>query len=633
MILYYAFDREMLNSIDFNHLDKDIQSRLEKRIENELKMLIFFMPLDERVVISPSFRFESEICRRILSRNRAFLNESIIVEYRRESDERDFWEKKKENYRKAMDLSEEYRNAYENKSTYYEVTSTWIDRIPKNERIGRISRDVFMLHLLNKGKELNIPENQIKDVLKITAETREDTFLWEIEDNMLQKHGFDSSIIRDLGIRDAMNASYLNVFEEQGIYICKTTLGLVNYNSINSTYDMWKIQQVFHGLDVFNYISFLPDYDVIAIRNNVEIQKMLDVIRNDISQNVNISGIINHVTELYDFKSVLNKISHKTDWSEKMLTEKINGKSIKILHLSDLHFTDEESMNKHLFYLKIDLKKSLKIRKVDYLIITGDVCDKPVELMYKAAASFVIQLTEEFKIPKEHVILTIGNHDCDREMSKKARPEDKIIDQEMYNKRFIKYNDFFYEPIKGKAFSMEPTEQFEEYISIEDKICFLSLNSCWLIDHIDTTKSAICIETIQNSKLIWLDEDEYLKLAMWHHPISGEASIQDAVFMDTLATTGFKACFHGHIHEAKSELFNYDDSHSIKMIGAGTFGAVQKERGDGIPRQYNLVEYNKSEKELIIHTRKREKDDGVWQADARWGEKDLNPKAFYKIKI
>ena len=365
----------------------------------------------------------------------------------------------------------------------------------------------------------------------------------------------------------------------------------------------------------------------------VEIQKMLDVIRNDISQNVNISGIINHVTELYDFKSVLNKISHKTDWSEKMLTEKINGKSIKILHLSDLHFTDEESMNKHLFYLKIDLKKSLKIRKVDYLIITGDVCDKPVELMYKAAASFVIQLTEEFKIPKEHVILTIGNHDCDREMSKKARPEDKIIDQEMYNKRFIKYNDFFYEPIKGKAFSMEPTEQFEEYISIEDKICFLSLNSCWLIDHIDTTKSAICIETIQNSKLIWLDEDEYLKLAMWHHPISGEASIQDAVFMDTLATTGFKACFHGHIHEAKSELFNYDDSHSIKMIGAGTFGAVQKERGDGIPRQYNLVEYNKSEKELIIHTRKREKDDGVWQADARWGEKDLNPKAFYKIKI
>ena len=127
MILYYAFDREMLNSIDFNHLDKDIQSRLEKRIENELKMLIFFMPLDERVVISPSFRFESEICRRILSRNRAFLNESIIVEYRRESDERDFWEKKKENYRKAEIYGFEINNDNYNGNSFNNIKYLYFD--------------------------------------------------------------------------------------------------------------------------------------------------------------------------------------------------------------------------------------------------------------------------------------------------------------------------------------------------------------------------------------------------------------------------------------------------------------------------------------------------------------------------
>ena len=103
--------------------------------------------------------------------------------------------------------------------------------------------------------------------------------------------------------------------------------------------------------------------------------------------------------------------------------------------------------------------------------------------------------------------------------------------------------------------------------------------------------------------------------------------------MDTLANLGFRACFHGHIHEAKNDLFSYDSYHSVRMIGAGTFGAVQKERGDGIPRQYNMLEFDKKQRKLIVHTRKREKDDGIWQADARWEDKNHNPKSFYVVEV
>ncbi len=94
MILYYAFDREMLNAVGFLEKDRKSQEAIEMTIENELKCLIFIMPLDERVVISPSFRFESEVCRRILARNREFTDNGIIAEYRRELNAKDFWVKK-----------------------------------------------------------------------------------------------------------------------------------------------------------------------------------------------------------------------------------------------------------------------------------------------------------------------------------------------------------------------------------------------------------------------------------------------------------------------------------------------------------------------------------------------------------
>ena len=69
------------------------------------------------------------------------------------------------------------------------------------------------------------------------------------------------------------------------------------------------------------------------------------------------------------------------------------------------------------------------------------------------------------------------------------------------------------------------------------------------------------------------------------------------------------------------------------MIGAGTFGAVDEDRGDGIPLQYNLIELDIMNKRGIVHTRKREKENGVWMADARWGDKGHKPKAYYTFKL
>lgn len=643
MIFYYAFDREMLNSIGFPDRSKESQKFIESIIEEDIKMLVFLMPLDERIVISPSFRFESLVCRRILIHNRAFIDNGIIAEYRREADIKDFWLKKNETYRSVMDISDAYQEAYNQKAIYEEISSLWIDCIAKQDAIGIISRDTFMDNVSNQGKRIGIPIKQIEEVLKITEETRESTFLWEREEYMLHKYGVSHDVIRHLGVRNAMNRSYIDVFASQNIKICKPSIGIVDVGSIQPAYNMWNIRAILQRVGIFSMIVPLSAEEIINIRKSTELQDMLDIIRNGLEEKEDVSEICSMIKNLGDMKSlvkglILQKFGERNMDMYANTLEKdeiLRDGTVRILHLSDLHFTDEKSMEDHFFYLKLDLAKNFKISSVEYLIISGDVSDRPNEDMYNVALKFVQKLADEFNICMEHIILIPGNHDCDRDISKEAydKKGKNIIDRDKYNDRYAKYSKFFYEPIKGKIYPAEPSMQFEDCIISEDGLCILALNSSWQIDHKHTEHSSICMEAIQKSATVWCDEKDYVKLAVWHHPLSGEASIQDITFMDILANAGFKACLHGHIHEAKNDLFTYDAHRSIRMIGAGTFGAVQKERGDGIPRQYNMIEFDKERRLLTVHTRKREKDNGAWQADARWEDKNKNPKSYYEVKV
>ena len=308
MIFYYAFDREMLNAIDFLSKDKKSQKSIESTIEKEIKLLAFLIPLDERIVISPSFRFESPVCRRILKRNRAFIDNGIIVEYRRETDIKDFWLKKNETYRNVMDISNTYRQAYDQKSIYKEIASLWIDRIPKQNAIGLISRDTFMEKVRNRGEVFGIPVEQTEDVLKITDETKESTFLWEREEYMLHKYGVSDDIIRRLGVRDAMNQSYVDVFAGQNIKICKSSLGIVDIGKLNSIYDMWNIMALLERLGVIKTIISLSAEEIIDIRKNSELQDMLDIIRDVLAGKVPNSDMRETINVLGGMQALITKI-------------------------------------------------------------------------------------------------------------------------------------------------------------------------------------------------------------------------------------------------------------------------------------------------------------------------------------
>lgn len=605
--------------------------KLEGQIEYELRCLIMVMPLDETIILSPSFRYESSVCMSILEKNREFVDDGYIAKYMQETSEYDFKEKKSLRYKSAMEIEKDYYEAYGKRKTYQKVNDMPMRRIPKIQQVGKNSREIFKQSIRMKGKKLKINERTLEEIIKIVDGVAEDTFLWEVVEYNLRKANIDARIINALQIREEMNLSYLQVFKGQDIILPynSNVIGL-NIGS-TSEYDLSKTCRIMSFLGMELLINSLSAKDILKVRYLVEFQEIMEIIRNGLKNKKSIKDICEDVRNKGDLVHLVKVGLESNEKRKKKMSEIERTNTLKLLHLSDLHLADKESMKKFFKLLNIDLRMQLKVEKIDYLVISGDVCNRPLKAQYEVAVEFCRLLIEKFQIDIKKTIVVPGNHDCDRDISREAYGrKKKEFDTEKMKQRFKTYNDFFYRPLLGRDYSMEYGKQIDICDDQENRIYIIGLNSAYMIDHRNTEKSGICMETILEDENV-LNKKGYLKIAVWHHPVSGYSAIEDKDFLQTLAIEGYQVCFHGHIHEATNERYKYDDGHNINIVGAGTFGAVKEDRGAGIPLQYNYVEIDIQNEKMKVHTRKRENENGAWMADARWGDKGSEPKAFYFI--
>jgi len=248
-----------------------------------------------------------------------------------------------------------------------------------------------------------------------------------------------------------------------------------------------------------------------------------------------------------------------------------------------------------------------------------------------------------------------GNHDLNWDLSEAAypfvskrklpspMPEDRCIpagdagallrDDALYRERFAHFNSHFYRRVYSRQ--DYPPEYADQALFVErpeDRILFLGLNSCWQLDHHHRDRASIHMPALSQAldRLQGGRYDGWLKIAVWHHPVTGEHPM-NAEFMQLLTVHGFQVCLHGHIHEAIEGFHKYD-RRGINIIGAGTFGAPAKEQVTGIPLQYNLLTFDPQTGEMTVNTRKKEKPNGAWSADARWGDKN-DPKPRYQFTV
>ncbi|HIH36389.1 MAG TPA: hypothetical protein HA232_00565 [Methanocellales archaeon] len=326
---------------------------------------------------------------------------------------------------------------------------------------------------------------------------------------------------------------------------------------------------------------------------------------------------------------------------------------IHILHLSDLHLKDAKQADVYRIHLETDLIQELKVKRLEYLIISGDVCDHAAEDEYKAAVEMLDKLVKNFGLDANRVILVPGNHDMNRNSSKNAyglayqnilteptsegryykNGDDVMLCNEvLYRQRFANFNAHLYKHVLAREYPLDFSEQATIIERPEDHILFLGLNSSWEIDHHYRLRASINGEALSKAldHFNGKDYDGWLKIAIFHHPVTGKETMNDE-FMQLLTVHGFQICMHGHIHESANGLFNYD-KRGIRVIGAGTFGAPSEEQAAGIPLQYNLLIFDPRIGQIEVRTRKKEKINGAWSADSRWGDKN-DPKPYYSFPV
>jgi hypothetical protein len=130
-------------------------------------------------------------------------------------------------------------------------------------------------------------------------------------------------------------------------------------------------------------------------------------------------------------------------------------------------------------------------------------------------------------------------------------------------------------------------------------------------------------------------ETGVLRVAVWHHPITGNEKIHETAFTDRLLQADVRVCLHGHIHEDRADLVNYlHPERRLHVMGAGSFGAPTHHRPESVPRLFNLLEVQRDLQQIRVHTRCLRKQGGAWGAWTVWpGEQRGTKRAFYEVTL
>lgn len=331
-----------------------------------------------------------------------------------------------------------------------------------------------------------------------------------------------------------------------------------------------------------------------------------------------------------------------------------------VLHLSDLHFGTKAQALHWAGQLSEDLQGELRCKRLDAVIVSGDIANLATTEEYAAASHFLMLLKQDFKVSPQQIILVPGNHDVSWQAARDAYSIHRrdayqgnlepgafkdggeyieVPDAARYQRRFAAFADLYLQ-VRGEPYPLEAEQQATLHHMPAQKLLVLGLNSAWRLDHHFRDRADIHQVALgQALRLVRQTEvyAECVKLAVWHHPIhsGSEDRIKDSGFIERLAQAGFRLALHGHIHKAEAGQFLYDRSPAgrrLDILGAGTFGAPLRELVPGYPFQYQLLRFR--DDRVTIETRRREEPDGAWKPDARWGQgAGRDPLPRYEISL
>ncbi len=247
---------------------------------------------------------------------------------------------------------------------------------------------------------------------------------------------------------------------------------------------------------------------------------------------------------------------------------------MKWLHLSDIHFHCDKFSTEQLREQLINKIKELNL-KLDFIIITGDFFYKnnSGKNTIPDTVKFIKELAKSSGVAPQNVFLCQGNHDLDRNNSKRNKTIEDILSKKEYELEKSDYdelievgNDSF-----RSLFRTIKAQEYKDYAVFERKnikVRIISINSCLLSkDDSDFHNLRVCVpELAKLSKKI--KDDDKLNIVIMHH-CTHWLHPDDARKFEHWAEDNFiDALFVGHTHQPNVMPLN-DVNREINQFTSG----------------------------------------------------------------
>jgi predicted MPP superfamily phosphohydrolase len=272
-------------------------------------------------------------------------------------------------------------------------------------------------------------------------------------------------------------------------------------------------------------------------------------------------------------------------------------KTIKLLHITDLHFGSLEDAgvdNKDKMEDTSGIKQAnaqsflnavrTEINQETFLIVSGDLTSKHEDAGFVEAKAFLGSIG----IRNENTYLVPGNHDYSMQENEATAFAS-----------FKHYFDDFHNPLHMNKYIINP----------DLKLFIYGFKSVHIHKVEEELREVIYVHTneLQNLESLhekltgkYPDFDTYLKVAVVHHNMTDHPSIEfkkygEAVnafnFKHTLMKLGFTAVFSGHKHDPlveRQELFIQDFTGKLLFVSGGSLFGVTI----GRPNSFQIVNIN-----------------------------------------
>ena len=341
---------------------------------------------------------------------------------------------------------------------------------------------------------------------------------------------------------------------------------------------------------------------------------------------------------------------------------------VHVLHLSDLHISAETDLAGLLQPLCSDLEDrvdGLGDHRPDMVVVSGDLTNRATPEEFAAARGFLVRLLDRCRLTAERCIVVPGNHDLSWDAPAYSWQPQRHVpvvdpvrhvaqgngflvrDERGYAERFRNFSEHFFHPLFQRPYSLVPEEQAQCVLFDDLGIQIIALNSAWQIDEWFPARSAIHLGALARTLELadaalgdarvagrLASRSDVLRIAVWHHPITGNEKIADDAFADSLRRAGVQLCLHGHVHEDRADVLAYLHPRKLRVLGSGSFGAPSHDRPESVPRLYNLIEIDAAHSVARVHTRQLRRSGAAWEPWCVWpGATGSERRAYYEIDI